>query len=154
MSVSTLVQIVAACAGVLGSVFFAIGVMRQSIDAMASLSGTYFDWNPHMVPALAAQKSDYLFGGGLIALSFALQLSSYMVSESAIAVLPPYSGAVPWVAVPATAATFAVLWYLSRRLAAHFEREINKRLKKRSDAALRDVEEQKKAIANQQNSGT
>jgi hypothetical protein len=41
---------------------------------MADLAGTYFDWNRHMVQALAAQK----VGGGIIMLAFLLQLISFL----------------------------------------------------------------------------
>lgn len=75
MSLATLIQILAACIGVVGSVFFAVGVMRQSVEAMGRLSGSYWDSNPHMPPMLAAQKAAYLFGGGLIVLAFAVQFS-------------------------------------------------------------------------------
>ena len=77
MSAAALVQLASACIGIVGSLFFAIGVMRQTVEAMARLSGTYWNSNPHMPLALAAQKADYLFGGGLIVVAFVLQLASF-----------------------------------------------------------------------------
>jgi len=56
MSLASLIQLIASCVGVVGSIFFAIGIIRQSVDSMAQLSGTYWDANPHLPKALAAQK--------------------------------------------------------------------------------------------------
>jgi hypothetical protein len=61
MPLSQLIQLISACFGIVGSLFFAIGIMRQTVEAMALLSGTYFNWNPHMPPALAAQKANYSY---------------------------------------------------------------------------------------------
>ena len=144
MPTSTLVQILAACAGVVGSIFFAIGVMRQTVDAMADLSGTYWDANPYMIPALAAQRADYLFGGGIIVLAFALQLSSFLLPATAVI---PFSrpAVVPWVAAALTVVIFFVLRYLSRILARRFEGQIKVRLKEKHEDAERKLEERKKA---------
>jgi hypothetical protein len=92
--IATLLQLFAACAGVVGSLFFAIGVMRQSVDEMSKLSSTYFGWNPHMINAVAAQKADYLFGGCIIVCAFFLQLVSFLVPQSAMA-YGPFSRACP-----------------------------------------------------------
>ena len=84
MNGSALIQMIPACVGIIGSIFLAIGVMRQSVEAMGSLSGTYWNWNPHMPPALAQQKADYLFGGGLILSAFCLQLLSFLATSDMI----------------------------------------------------------------------
>ncbi len=63
MLANTVVQIAAASLGIVGSLFFAIGIIRQSVSAMAKISGTYYDWNPHMIKAMAAHKADYMLGG-------------------------------------------------------------------------------------------
>lgn len=136
MLISMLIQILAACAGVVGSLFFAIGVMRQSVHAMADLSGSYFDWNTHMVTALAAQKADYLFGGGIIVLSFATQLASYLFVADRIEVSARMATLVPWIILVGTIATFFLLRILSRGLAARFERQIKGLLEERNRAAL------------------
>ena len=132
MSISTLIQLIAACVGVIGSLFFAIGVMRQSIAAMAALSGTYFDWNPNMPPALAAQKSDYLFGGGLIVLAFMFQLASFFVPTT-LALSESQGLVAPWLAAFITLIVFALLRLAAHRLAKHFELQIFAWLKMKSD---------------------
>lgn len=63
MTATNLIQIIAAALGVIGSLFFAIGILRQSPVAMAQLAATYWNSNPDAVPALAAQKAAYVFGG-------------------------------------------------------------------------------------------
>jgi hypothetical protein len=132
MSVSTLIQLIAACVGIVGSVFFAIGVMRQSVEAMAALSGTYWGWNPNMPPALAAQKADYFFGGGLIVLAFAFQLASFFVPSTPA--LSESQGLVaPWLAAVVTLLVFLLLRLAARFLARHFESQIVEWLKLKSE---------------------
>ena len=124
MNAPTLVQLVAACVGIIGSLFFAIGIMRQSIEAMGRLSGSYWDNNPHMPPALAAQKADYLFGGSLIVAAFALQLASYLVPNDLQVLSPSQGHWVPWVAVVVTILVFAILRLAASRLARHYQTQI------------------------------
>lgn len=130
MNGTTLIQLVSACVGIVGSVFFAVGVMRQSVEAMAKLSGTHFDWNPHMPPALAQQKADYIFGGGLILVAFALQLFSFFASTAPV-LTPSQSSAAPWVAAVCTVIAFFVLRMAARKLASHFEHQVNAWLRRR-----------------------
>jgi hypothetical protein len=130
MSTASLIQLVSACMGILGSLFFAIGIMRQTIEAMGRLSGTYWDWNPHLPPALAAQKADYLFGGGLILIAFILQLVSFFASSQPV-LTESQAHAAPWLAGIATVVAFAVLRVAARRLAKHYEAEITSWLKKK-----------------------
>jgi protein-S-isoprenylcysteine O-methyltransferase Ste14 len=121
-------QLVSACIGIVGSTFFAIGVMRQSIDAMAALSGTYFDWNPHMPKALGAQKADYLFGGGLIWIAFFLQLVSFLVPNATV-LSSNQAKVAPWIAGMAAVVLFVLLKILSRMVSKRFEQQIWDRLK-------------------------
>jgi len=115
----------------MGSLFFAIGIMRQSVEAMGRLSGSYWDWNPNMPPALAAQKADYLFGGGLIVLAFVLQLTSYFV-PGVLQMLSPDQGRwVPWVAAAVTVFCFMALRFAASRMAAHFQAQVETWLKNR-----------------------
>ena len=143
MLASATLQIISACCGVLGSIFFAIGVMRQSAESMANLAGTYFDWNPHMVPALAAQKADYLFGGGIILIAFLVQLVSVLVPQGQVVAATVRTSLTAWLAVALTVGGFIALRLASRALAKHFERQINHRLNER-------LEEQKKELAARQ----
>ena len=123
MSAASLIQLASACVGILGALFFAIGVMRQTVEAMARLSGSYWGWNPHMPPALAAQKADYLFGGGLIVTAFILQLVSYFASAHEV-LTRGQARVAPWIAVIATLIAYYVLRVVSRRVAKHYEAQI------------------------------
>jgi hypothetical protein len=148
MPASTVIQIVAACAGVLGSLFFAIGVMRQTVTAMADLAGSYFDWNPHMVTALAAQKADYLFGGGIIVMAFALQLLALLIpSENVVVTTKLPSNAAPSLALLGTASLFLLLLLAAKRLSRHFEAQISEQLKKKDELQKRELEERQRAVA-------
>jgi hypothetical protein len=131
MSAASLVRLLAACIGIIGSLFFAIGVMRQSVEAMGRLAGSYWDWNPHMPPALAAQKADYLFGGGLIMLAFVVQLASFFVPAEVSTFNTRQARLIPWVATVATAGMFFLLRFAARRLAKLYEDQINEWLKQR-----------------------
>lgn len=128
MTIGAFIQLIGACLGVVGSLFFAIGIMRQSIAAMANLSGTYWRWNPHMVTALAAQKADYLFGGGIIVLAFLAQLVSFLVPPNIVAFTRDQGRVVPWVGAICTLVVFILLRVLARLLAKRYERQINARV--------------------------
>ena len=132
MSAAAIVQLVSACIGIIGSIFFAIGVMRQTVEAMARLSGTYWDWNPHMPIALAAQKADYLFGGGLIFVAFVLQLASYFASTEPMLTLAQTVLA-PWIAGAATVIVFFIFRAASKCLAKHYEVQITEWLNMRRE---------------------
>ena len=131
MAAATFVQLLAACIGIVGSLFFAIGIMRQSIEAMGRLAGSYWDWNPHMPPTLAAQKADYLFGGGLIVLAFVAQLASFFVPIEATAFNGKQAALVPWVAAVVTAGIFFLLRFVAARVAKYYEGQINEWLKQK-----------------------
>jgi hypothetical protein len=130
VSGASLTQLLSACVGILGSLFFAIGIMRQTVDAMGRLSGTYWDWNPHLPPALAAQKADYLFGGGLIVFAFVLQLVSFFASPQPV-LTEAQARAAPWVAGVATIVAFVLLRLAARSVAKRYETEITTWLRKR-----------------------
>jgi hypothetical protein len=132
MSAASLIQLVSACIGILGSLFFAIGIMRQTVEAMGRLSGTYWDWNPHLPPALAMQKADYLFGGGLIVVAFVLQLLSFFASSQPV-LTNAQAQAAPWVAGVATVIAFILLRLASRSVAKHYETQITAWLKQRQE---------------------
>ncbi len=127
MALSTLIQIIAAALGVIGSLFFTIGIVRQSPATMAALAGSYFDFNPHAVPTLAAQKADYIFGGAFIVLAFAAQMGSFLAGPSTIAV---GAKSTTLIAIPATILVFVVLYRVSRLLASRFERQIRQAMAK------------------------
>jgi hypothetical protein len=132
MSGASLVQLIAACIGVVGSLFFAVGVMRQSVEAMARLSSSYWDWNPHLPPALAAQKADYLFGGGLIVLAFAVQLASFFFPSDVSVLTESQTRAAPVVAMVCAFAAFVLLRRVSARTAKRYEVQIESWLKSRN----------------------
>jgi hypothetical protein len=133
MTLAELTQILAACFGVIGSIFFAIGVMRQSVDAMADLAGSYFDWNKHMVVALAHQKADYLFGGCLIMASFNLQLLSFLGTSIHVESLSDARDMVAMLAVTFTMVGFLVLRRTAARVARKFEVQIEARLREKQE---------------------
>ncbi len=135
MTLAVSIQLVAACLGVIGSLFFAIGVMRQSVVAMADISGTYWNFNPHMITNAAAQKADYLFGGGIIVLAFAGQVVSLLVPTTTNIIGAPCARLVPLTAVGGTIALFIVLRLASRRLSARYASQI------RAEIVRRDKEQ-------------
>jgi hypothetical protein len=131
MPATSLIQLVAACVGIIGSLFFAIGVVRQSVEAMGRLSETNFGSNPHMPTALATQKADYLFGGGLIVVAFVLQLASFFVPANAEALSTTQARWAPWGALVLTILLFFVLRVQATRVASHFQVQVEARHKNR-----------------------
>jgi hypothetical protein len=133
MALSTLIQIIAAALGVIGSLFFTIGIVRQSTTTMAALAGTYFDFNPHAIPALAAQKAEYIFGGAFIVFAFVAQLMAFLISPgSAIGVS---ARCATLIVIAATVVVFAALYRASRLLASRIERQVRQAAKVQADAA-------------------
>lgn len=131
MSASSLIQLMAACIGIIGSLFFAIGVMRQSAEAMGRLSGSYWDSNPHMPKALATQKADYLFGGSLIVVAFVLQLASFFAPANGQVLSTSQARWAPWIALILTTLAFFVLRVLAIRVASHFQVQVEAWIKQR-----------------------
>lgn len=131
MQLSTFIQVLASAFGIIGSLFFAIGVIRQSADAMAQLSETYWDSNPHMAPALAAQKADYIFGGAIIVSAFAVQLISFLVPADVLVFGETSARLVPWVVLALTPVAFFMLRIAAKQLATRYERQINQALDER-----------------------
>lgn len=123
MSSTSFIQLIAACVGIVGSLFFAIGVMRQTVEAMARLSGMYWGSNPHMTQTLAAQKADYWFGGGLILVAFVLQLGSFFGSNEPF-MSSNHARFAPWLAGVVTVICFFLLRKIARQLARHYEAQI------------------------------
>jgi hypothetical protein len=128
MQLATLFQILAACLGIVGSLFFAIGIIRQSTEIMAKLTGTYWGHNPHMIFALASQKAEYVFGGCVIVLAFLAQLISFLVPASAAIGCLALASSALLLTVPITVILFLILKLMSRRLARHYEAQIMKLL--------------------------
>jgi hypothetical protein len=130
MSSVSLIQLLSSCIGIIGSVFFSIGVMTQTTEAMAQLSGSCWDSNPHMLDALAQQKADYLFGSGCTMLAFFSQLVSYFASGEVLLSVAT-TKVVLWVAV-IMAVLFFVLRFASKRLAIHFKAQVTALLERPS----------------------
>lgn len=116
-----LAQLASACLGVVGSVFFAMGVLKQSTEAMGRLSGTYWNWNPNLPPALAKQKAEYQFGCGFIFLAFLMQWASFFFSSDSLAWVSPL---VPWLAAPATVVLFVITKVACVRVAKRYEAQV------------------------------
>lgn len=133
MTLAVLIQLSSGCLGVIGSLFFAIGVIRQSVPAMADISGTYFDFNPHMIVGVAAQKADYIFGGGIMVLAFAAQVVSYLVPASTVVLTATGASLVPWLEVGVTVVAFIVLRFASKQVAHHYEEQLRAEIRRRTE---------------------
>ena len=133
MPVSSLLLLAASCIGIIGSLFFAIGVVRQNAEVMAQMAGTYWMSNPHQVAALAAQRADYIFGG-FIGLAFVVQLGSFFIPLDSAGLSTGIARMVLWLALPATVAAFVLLHLLAAKLARHFQAQINDTIKRRTEA--------------------
>jgi hypothetical protein len=139
MAISVLIQLIAACLGVIGSLFFAIGVMRQSTAAMADIASTYFDSNLYLVANTAAQKADYLFGGVFIVLAFAGQVIALLIPSDAGCLAIKSTRLAPYGAIGGTIVVFMLLRMLSQRLASRYERQIRAELTRRMEEAARST---------------
>ncbi|HUD43406.1 MAG TPA: hypothetical protein VMR06_15540 [Dokdonella sp.] len=114
-------QLFSACLGIVGSVFFAKGILKQSVEAMGRLSGTYWNWNPNLPPALATQKAEYQFGCGFIFLAFLMQWASFFLSDEPLVGVSPL---LRWYAVPVTIVLFFAARLACMRLAKRYEAQV------------------------------
>lgn len=145
MSLAAVIQLIGACVGILGSLFFAIGIIRQNAEAMARLSYTYWDANPHMPAMLAAQKADYVFGGGLIVLAFALQLVSFFATNPVLLVSVAHAATFPWLALVGTVVAFVVFRLASGRLARHYQAQVEDVMRRQDEEHERKRKAQRDA---------
>jgi hypothetical protein len=148
MTLAALIQLLAACIGIVGSLFFAIGIIRQNAAVMARLSYTYWDSNPHLPGVLAAQKADYVFGGGLIVVAFALQLASFFSTDSALVLAGNSASFAPWVALGATFAAFVALRTASMRLASYYQAGVEAVMHKQHEEDERKRRDEREAQKN------
>lgn len=148
MALGALIQLLASCVGIVGSLFFAIGVVRQTTEAMGRLSHTYWDANPHLPAVLAAQKADYIFGGGLILGAFALQLGSFFATGTASVLSEAQAAVAPWLALAGTAFLFHLVRLAAVRLAGKYEREVRAWIEKEQHEQERKLEVEREARRN------
>lgn len=127
MELNTIMQLIASGVGFIGSIFFAIGIIRQTTDAMAKQCGTYFDYNPHAIKATASQKADYIVGGVFICLSFFIQFISYLIPTkfSGFLFQKHYVFLLIIVSLPSL---YGILNVLAKKLTNSFERKIQRKI--------------------------
>ena len=69
----TFLQVLSLTLVLVSSVFLIRSVLTADVTQMAALSGTYWNFNPHMIQNLARQKADTVLGFIFLLLSFLLQ---------------------------------------------------------------------------------
>lgn len=148
MNLSALMQLAAACIGIVGSMFFAIGVIRQTTETMARLSYTYWDSNPDMPAALVAQKADYIFGGGFIVLAFFLQFVSFFSTSPELVLSGSSAAFAPWAGVAGTFILFLLTRIGSTRLASYFRAQVEELMRKQNEEYERKRIEEREAKKN------
>lgn len=77
-SLRTTIQFCALTTILISSFFLIRGTMSLSVNDIAKLSGTYFNYNPNLLRSLCAQKVDYSLGWMLLLLSFFLQAWNFL----------------------------------------------------------------------------
>ena len=82
----------AAAIGALSAIFFCIGNAFNSIAKIIVQSGTYWDFNEPLARSLAAQRAQYVIGGLLLLVAFALQVLAALASSTIPASLPQLLG--------------------------------------------------------------
>ena len=86
-----------------------------------------------MVTAMASQKAEYLFGGGLIVLAFSTQLLSFLMPIEIEVFSSEQSRFIPWIAVLCTLFCFVLLKALSKTLTRFYENQIRSELNRRDE---------------------
>lgn len=138
----TAVQLLAACVGILGSVFFSIGVMTQNARSIAAVCVVYAGANPSLIKSYAAQKAEYLIGSALLGLAFVLQFLS-LIAPNVGAIPAAWISHAPLVALLATGITYFSLKRLSAIRAIVYEARIQSEINR----IYREHEDQRKVAA-------
>jgi len=95
MTLSTFLNILGACIGFMSAVFFSVGATMMTPKLICKISATCWDANQHWGDSIADQRADYIAGGLLLLLSFALQLSANLVpSTLSPSLLQPFGCAI------------------------------------------------------------
>ena len=74
----TFLQVLSLSLVLVSSIFLIRSVLTADVKQMAALSGTYWNFNPHMIQSLAQQKADTMVGFILLLLSFLLQTANLL----------------------------------------------------------------------------
>lgn len=82
MQLSTFLNILGTSIGFMSAVFFSIGAMMMTPTIIHKISATYWDANQHWGDSIAGQRADYISGGLLLLLAFALQLLACLVPSN------------------------------------------------------------------------
>ena len=88
MSEHIAITLVAATVGFVSAIFFCIGNALNSSKSIMEQASTYWDFNPPLGRALAAQRAQYAVGGLLLLVAFLLQVLAVLASSSMPATLP------------------------------------------------------------------
>ena len=83
MSPQTLLSIFASSIGFVSAIWFGIGALLISPSRIVTASDDSWDANTGIDEALISQSAEYLAGGILLAISFALQIISAQASSTA-----------------------------------------------------------------------
>ena len=89
----------ASTVGVLSAIFFSIGNVMNSTEKIIQQSGTYWEFNESLARSLAAQRAQYVTGGLLLLVTFALQVLAALASSTTPANLPQQLGTWQYLAV-------------------------------------------------------
>lgn len=139
MTLASLIQLFGACFGIVGSLFFAIGVIRQSSGAIAKIAGTYWGANPHLLAALTSQKAEYVLGGGLIVAAFMLQLLSFFTTDPSPILGDQSARIAPWLALVGTGLLFVIAQIGSKKLAHRYFAGVQELMKKEDEEKVRNA---------------
>jgi hypothetical protein len=116
MTIGTFLSTFAALLGFGASIFFVIGSVRLSKEAIFELATPYYDYHSGIAKTFAEQKWFYIFGAVLLVLGFIAQTISLLPFESNFSVtsMSPVTGLV--IAGTTTAGVWVASYLLSKHM--------------------------------------
>ena len=128
MPLSTFLNILAACAGFLSALFFALGTLHLKTKDIVGIAGTYWGFNKHLADSIASQRAEYIFGALLLVLSFSLQLAANLVPSTLQPSLLQSFGFSLAAICLLFGSTGLLSWYLCHRIAERTKAEVRRLL--------------------------
>jgi hypothetical protein len=92
----TALSLAASTIGFISAIFFCVGNATNSVEKIILLLTPFWDFSETIARALASQRAQYLTGGLLLLISFALQLLATVASSNISANLPQFLHAWPY----------------------------------------------------------
>lgn len=116
MTEQTALALTASVIGFVSAIFFCIGNAFNSVEKITLQSTMFWDFSEPVARALASQRAQYVTGGLLLLISFALQVLATVASSTNLSALPQLLHTWPYLVLSVLAPTLLVSWFFCQKL--------------------------------------